>query len=844
MMQFNPLFLNDIKGSQSPNNNSGKLQKNQYLFSDIIKVVMEDGVSEENLTKLSLNDQTEEAEIIGGSFMQVSEQLQNIPITDAESEEMKIQLADILPEDMAKLLTTDDVEINNSQIVSYIGKEQMQGDLQNFLTGLVGEKVFEQHVTNNSGVLLKLEDTKSSVNIEITKEISKNSTENKTMVHALIVPQKSKLQLLTQQNSLLNELKPNSYLNNVIDTTKLKKLEKEINNSSIVKNITSTNNNNTQTTKPTLSVFSFNIDSNVESASSLSEKLKVLVKKNENELEKIIKSTKHLKTESNVKINNNEITSEITENNKTNSKIKNGEKNLSNVNKRNDNSIKRQKDFNISKITIIKKQSSIDYQEITNNKNNHENIKISSNVFNTISKDKTININENTKATGEKINRDILENQKLSKEIKNNLQVEHRIKSQEIPKANAEKEQTAKGEIINLSKSAEKTPKKIDNINTQGKEVPKNKTENSTVSRDNNFETKIETQVKEKSNNLTTNENITNKNTTQSVSKDIPKTTVEMQENNKDVVVSEKSKATEILHRENDVNKKNNNEVQFPKQNDSIKSSKEYNANAIKKEQDDISSGNKNLSATNQIIVEKAVKNLVPNKKVSVKVKKVVKSVNNKNEQESNISTEIRLEQKDEQLENNLNQNNSKDLQNLKNPDLETHTKKKFDPAFHHIMQKEQNIKINEASITPQEIRQQNSERIVKSIEVIKEISRFISTQKKGSLSFTINPEHLGHLKITLESNNHLINAHIQVENEQAKLLVEKNLNELHTQLQESGVELNSLNISMGYSSKQEKSFQQKSKQKIDYSDSTIEEINNKKNETKSLGYNTYEYLA
>jgi hypothetical protein len=53
-------------------------------------------------------------------------------------------------------------------------------------------------------------------------------------------------------------------------------------------------------------------------------------------------------------------------------------------------------------------------------------------------KDKTININENTKATGEKINRDILENQKLSKEIKNNLQVEHRIKSQEIPKANAE----------------------------------------------------------------------------------------------------------------------------------------------------------------------------------------------------------------------------------------------------------------------------------------------------------------------------------------------------------------------------------------------------------------------
>jgi flagellar hook-length control protein FliK len=95
-----------------------------------------------------------------------------------------------------------------------------------------------------------------------------------------------------------------------------------------------------------------------------------------------------------------------------------------------------------------------------------------------------------------------------------------------------------------------------------------------------------------------------------------------------------------------------------------------------------------------------------------------------------------------------------------------------------------------------------------------------------------------------LETNNHLLNAHIQVENEQAKLLVEKNLNELHTQLQESGVELNSLNISMGYSSKQEKSFQQKSKQKIDYSDSTIEEINNKKNETKSLGYNTYEYLA
>ncbi len=785
MMQFNPLFLNDIKGNKTLTPNSGKVQKNKYLFSEIITVVMKNDNNEGELKKLSPDEQTEAAELVGGTNSQVIEQLQNKIISEAENEEMKIQLSDILPEDMAKLLTNDEAEINDKNIVSYIGKEQMQGDLQNFLTGLVGEKVFEKHVTDNSGVLIKMEDAKSSVNIEVTKEINNNAAENKTMVKALIIPEKGKVQLLPGGKSLLSELENTNTLKKIIDTGKVESLEKELGKEIFQKAISGKSNSIGETTKPTLSVFSFKVEGAENIENNFTGKLKELVKKNENELENIVKSTKFLNKSSDT----NETQNKIAEDKLNDKKI------ILNETKETIN----KKDINISKITIIKKQNLTPTQEIINSHTDLKNLSKSSGKVNTLAEtDNKIhidNIKTIIKAEQKVESKDLQKDINSSKETKNNVTNEKQL--QENTKENV---QTIKETNVKGTQQAKNT---INNIN-----IDDVKKESAKPIRDDSKNERI---------------------------------------NKKDILIKDDFTG-EKKAKENNINTKNNNSnsdvnnVNNNYNNKNLHNHKTINKNTNNSEKNFIE--NQTNPEANKVVVEKAVKNLIPNKKVSVKVKKVVKSINGKPEQEKNISSEIRMEQKENQTGDNTEFNNSKGTMNLKNSEFDVHSKKKADLTFQHIIQKEQNFKLNETGITQQNIQQQNTDRIVKSIEVIKEISRFISAQKKGSLSFTIKPEHLGHLKITLETNNHLINAHIQVENEQAKLLVEKNLNQLHTQLQENGVELNSLNISLGYSSNSKESYGGKNKHKQIITDSVNEETAKNKKETKTLGYNTYEYLA
>ena len=102
----------------------------------------------------------------------------------------------------------------------------------------------------------------------------------------------------------------------------------------------------------------------------------------------------------------------------------------------------------------------------------------------------------------------------------------------------------------------------------------------------------------------------------------------------------------------------------------------------------------------------------------------------------------------------------------------------------------------------------------------------------------------LGKMKITLDTVDHVIRAKIEVDSEQAKQLIERNLDKLHQELADNGIELNSLNISLSYS-KQQKEEKETMKnntenQNLDHVGETQEE----KEQKKSLGYNTYEYIA
>lgn len=115
---------------------------------------------------------------------------------------------------------------------------------------------------------------------------------------------------------------------------------------------------------------------------------------------------------------------------------------------------------------------------------------------------------------------------------------------------------------------------------------------------------------------------------------------------------------------------------------------------------------------------------------------------------------------------------------------------------------------------------------------------------KKGSLSFDIRPEHLGKMKITLDTVDKVLKVNIEVENEHAKQLVEKNIDKLHQQLSNNGLQLNSLNISLSYSKQQRdgKKINNKTQNESENLGQVgeTEEENNKK----QLGYNTYEYIA
>ena len=133
-MIFNPLFLTETGNSQVLSPKSGKLSNNKYLFSDIVKVVMNPTAEQKKLTSETEN-------ILGGNVGLLLENSKN-PVkiklqilSDVDNEEAKLGLAEILPEEIAQLLTNDQFEVDEKAI-SYISKELLNGELQTFVNNL------------------------------------------------------------------------------------------------------------------------------------------------------------------------------------------------------------------------------------------------------------------------------------------------------------------------------------------------------------------------------------------------------------------------------------------------------------------------------------------------------------------------------------------------------------------------------------------------------------------------------------------------------------------------------------------------------------------------------------
>ncbi|MCP5063247.1 MAG: hypothetical protein GY936_12385 [Ignavibacteriae bacterium] len=764
-MQFNPLFLSETGNTQTLVSKNNKMQSNKYLFSDIVKVVMQDGEGNQKLKNIKIDEKISGELNLTLNPELVTQELQSKIITNSENELMKLQLADILPADMADLLINDDVTITDEKAISFLGKDQLDGELKNFITSLVGEEIIESNVSNDKGLLLRLEDYKSAVNIEVTKELNPKLSSDKIVVQALVVPEKLKMQSLTKPNDLLPFANTKQMVQpNLLKANKAQNIQGTLNQNSLEQPEIKQGD----ATKPTLSVFSFNTKNNDISNFSMNTDKPII-----HDLSKgSVSQTIDMQGLEIAKGNIGEL------NQKSVLQTKNIDTPIFEMPKENGN----KKNYNVSQITIVKKQP-LSLDEVKTNLNvDDKRVDTVLRKIDFSSLEKNQIKNANVQIQNSDVN---IQNEKSTPSIQN--------QKSELGKQNQE---------INVVKSEAELKNDIKTNSTQGQ----------------NGEVKVKNDLTQTKNDLSQTKN------------DLTQTKPLQKEN---LQVTDNPKTETVTQ---DVKIEENGPKILDKKHQHVATQKEISKVETSTEE-------KNIELPKEVAVKGEVP-IAPNKNISVKVKKGIKVANVRTEQENvpinNLQNQTRSE-----FDANPDLAGSNNSQTLSFAENNLELKHKPVGAFQSKLNGELVNAKEDLNIVPQEVRQENSERIVKSIEVIKEISRFISKQEKGTLSFKISPEHLGTMKITLDSSEQSITANIQVENEQAKQLVEKNIQDLQNQLKENGVEINSLNISLGNpESNKEQDGDESGKGNGQSEENSINETINEEEANRSLGYNTYEYLA
>lgn len=132
----------------------------------------------------------------------------------------------------------------------------------------------------------------------------------------------------------------------------------------------------------------------------------------------------------------------------------------------------------------------------------------------------------------------------------------------------------------------------------------------------------------------------------------------------------------------------------------------------------------------------------------------------------------------------------------------------------------------------------------VKSTEVVSEISKYLNTSEKQSITFQLTPKNLGTVKLTVDFVENSMKAIIEVENEQIRQTIQSNVEQLKTTLQNNGIQLSSINVNL--SNGEPKAHKQFTSKKRAYNNFNEPKVEQKSELTgkKKLGYNTYEYLV
>ena len=136
----------------------------------------------------------------------------------------------------------------------------------------------------------------------------------------------------------------------------------------------------------------------------------------------------------------------------------------------------------------------------------------------------------------------------------------------------------------------------------------------------------------------------------------------------------------------------------------------------------------------------------------------------------------------------------------------------------------------------------QEEVKTVKQYHVIDELSKFIESGDKKSLTLKITPENLGEVKLVLDVVKEVVHAKIEVQNESVQRMVQNNMDHLKQSLVQSGLQAGTINITL---TNQEQKFSKPTEQKkkeSDTSKSEKTEIKKERSIRRNMGYNTYEY--
>ena len=251
--------------------------------------------------------------------------------------------------------------------------------------------------------------------------------------------------------------------------------------------------------------------------------------------------------------------------------------------------------------------------------------------------------------------------------------------------------------------------------------------------------------------------------------------------------------------------------------------------------------GTDQIAGTSQIDDKKILFNELNGKLVGVDVKKTegkddnVKAVK-ENESTKSVSGE------------NVKENGTavKETEN-KSSDGKDFAQHKSNDSFKNILQSADQINGNDPDkfkIAPELRTSQDVPKIIKTQEIIPEFTKVIHTGEKQSMTFQLTPENLGKVKLIVELVENQINTRIEVENEQVKQFIQSNLEQLKQNLQSSGIQLSTVNVSLTESEQKfSKGFapRKKSGERVNKVKASDEQT---RPTQKSLGYNTYEFLA